>query len=89
MLCITNIPLKEYTDLNVEEPGKHTQTKLTRVIFSVTDRMCMYGSNVCPLPHKKASNTGCLLLLCFEVVGRLTPQVLSTIEDVVTNDMEC
>ena len=50
----------------------------------------MYLPNVYPLPCKNlASYTGENLSLHFEVEGKSDLQVLSTIKDMVTNDMEC
>ena len=51
---------------------------------------CIYWPNVCPLQLKKmASYTGDNMLSCFDVVGKPDLQVLNTVKDVVTNDMEC
>ena len=49
----------------------------------------IYWSNVCPLPKKIARYSGGNLLVCFEIVGKPDLQLLSTVKDMMTNNMEC
>ena len=84
-LCSPNIPSKGCTSLNLEEPGKHIETKLTRVAFIIDYGMYTGLMSVSFHAKNQLDDIGGNLQLCF----KSDLQGLSAVKDVITSDTEC
>ena len=72
--------------MNLEELGKHTLTKVTRISLLIGDKMYILIQCLSLMTQKIASYTSGSLLLCFEVIGSPDSHVLRAMK-YVTNDM--